>query len=210
MNFCQKTTIFLCWTIFRIGSRRVQKLTHMQSLFRCLTIPIAEQHKLYIIQKNLASRYALCVAPIEIRSIRQLAEICRIVDSVNTTNRTVLGLPFEQQPLGSYTRSPNNYRARQVNEIKNEIGSADECENELCALRQKNRPHPTTDGKQQNRENNCYNCKRTGHAFRDCPEPRKGVFCYICGCKDVTSKTCNRCCVGNEEGNLAIEKVPTQ
>lgn len=181
-------------------------LTHMQSLFRCVSLPIPEQHKLYIVQKNLSPRYSLCVAPIEIRSLKQLAEVCRRVDSANTTNRTAIGLPFEQQSQNSGSRWRNNYRSNQVHEIENEQISAEDCENELCAVRHQRRQNPSTVEKKSDRENNCYNCKKSGHAFRTCPEPRKGVFCYICGGQDVTSKTCNRCCLGNEEGNLAKGK----
>lgn len=181
-------------------------LTHMQSMFNWLDIPIDDKHKLYIVQRNLLPRYATCVAPIEIRSIRHLAEVCRRVDSANPPSRNSVGLPFEQ-PTQS-TRH-GNYKPNHVHEIENELVSAEECENELCALRNPagKRNAPATENRQINRDGTCYNCHKNGHAFRSCPEPRKGVFCYVCGGKDVTTKTCDRC-AGNERRDLAKEKDP--
>jgi hypothetical protein len=38
----------------------------------------------------------------------------------------------------------------------------------------------------------CWNCKKTGHLNRDCPNPRK-MHCYRCGAPDVTIRTCPKC-----------------
>lgn len=44
-------------------------ITHMQALFKCLSIPLEEDHTLYLVQMNLSSRYALSIAPLDIRSV---------------------------------------------------------------------------------------------------------------------------------------------
>lgn len=38
----------------------------------------------------------------------------------------------------------------------------------------------------------CWNCNRTGHLNRQCPDPRK-MHCYRCGASNVTSKSCPKC-----------------
>lgn len=38
----------------------------------------------------------------------------------------------------------------------------------------------------------CWNCKKTGHVSRQCPDFRK-IKCYGCGAANVTTKTCPKC-----------------
>ena len=40
----------------------------------------------------------------------------------------------------------------------------------------------------------CFNCKETGHRYRDCPHALR-IFCRVCGCPDVTRLTCPNKCV---------------
>ena len=42
----------------------------------------------------------------------------------------------------------------------------------------------------------CWNCQKTGHRHRDCPEPRR-VFCYRCSYSGVTTQNCPFCNQGN-------------
>lgn len=49
----------------------------------------------------------------------------------------------------------------------------------------------------------CFNCKRTGHHFNDCREPRR-KFCFRCGKPDVVSLHCDCARAGNGEGGPRI------
>lgn len=42
------------------------------------------------------------------------------------------------------------------------------------------------------REITCWNCQKTGHINRNCPNPRK-MHCYRCGTPDVITRTCPKC-----------------
>jgi hypothetical protein len=43
----------------------------------------------------------------------------------------------------------------------------------------------------------CHNCKKFGHRFRDCRQPKSRVFCYKCGMENVTTENCPFCKAGN-------------
>ncbi|XP_034937199.1 uncharacterized protein [Chelonus insularis] len=45
---------------------------------------------------------------------------------------------------------------------------------------------------------NCWNCSKSGHLFRFCPEPRRR-FCFKCQAPGVTSVNCPRCNQGNAQ-----------
>lgn len=84
-------------------------ITHIQVLFNCLSVPISEQHKLFIVQRNLFPRYA--VAPLEIRSLQELSDACRRIDNApSNSNRQALNLPF-QRPDQRSDRQFSSHRA---------------------------------------------------------------------------------------------------
>lgn len=84
-------------------ANRVQKsnetfaeyITHMKSLFNCLTIPMAEPHKLFLVQKNLLPKYAIGVAPLNICTIEQLSDACRRIDGAHN-RQTTFRMPFQE------------------------------------------------------------------------------------------------------------------
>lgn len=83
-------------------SSRVQKpsrsfaeyITHMKSLFNCLTIPMAEPHKMFLVQNNLLPKYAIGVAPLNIHTLDQLSDACRRIDGAHN-RQTALRMPFQ-------------------------------------------------------------------------------------------------------------------
>lgn len=48
----------------------------------------------------------------------------------------------------------------------------------------------------------CWNCKRHGHGFRECPSNERSLFCYRCGQPDTTTPNCVRCQSGNSRRNV--------
>lgn len=169
-------------------------ITHMKSLFKCLSIPITEEHKLFLVQKNLLPRYAIGVAPLEIRSLQQLTEVCRRIDGA--VSRPSINIPFQGNQ--SFTRSyPRfNDRYREVNML--EDTEDQQYDTELFEVRNaRNVNQAQGDSVDRRREGRrvltCWNCRTTGHSFQECRERRRGTFCYKCGEPDVITPQCQKC-----------------
>lgn len=184
-------------------------ITLMNSLFRWLNVPISESHKVFIVKKNLLPKYAVGVAANNLRTIRELTEVCRRIDSslTATTPGRTISLPFEANSYYPNGGNRNHLLSRpaQIAEIDlDENGEDLYCENEICALK-------SSRGQGNSGAFKCYNCRKDGHVFRSCPAPREGIFCYSCGVKDVTVKNCSKCTSGNlgrDQGNQASRPGP--
>ena len=69
-------------------------IMHMNALFRCLSCPVSDQYKLYIVRKNLLPRYAIGVALLDIANLQELTNACRRIDgALNRQNQ--IGMPFQ-------------------------------------------------------------------------------------------------------------------
>lgn len=64
----------------------------------------------------------------------------------------------------------------------------------------------------------CWNCRVTDHRYSNCPQPRDQPYCYGCGRRGVTMRTCPACGQGwrdmgpyrPEQGHLANRALPFQ
>ncbi|KMQ84629.1 inner centromere [Lasius niger] len=62
----------------------------------------------------------------------------------------------------------------------------------------------------------CWNCRATDHRYSDCPHPRDNPYCYGCGRRGVTMRTCPGCCeewrnlgpYRREQGHLGNRDLP--
>lgn len=201
-------------------------ITHMMATFKCISIPIPEQHILFIVRDNLLPKYADAIAPLEIQNLAHLSEVCRRID--NTTFKRQPSLPF--QSFSGYDRNiPRKFSSdRQVNSldcspienVENQVAS-DECyrnepanngfgmTDELCPIHvERNRkprgqmPANRLGSNNSGRESTlfCWNCRKwSDHPFRACKEART-IFCYRCGQPDTKAPNCK--CSGNVKGNL--------
>lgn len=143
-------------------------ITHMQALFKCLSVPVDESHKLFIVQKNLLPRYALAIAPLELRNLAELNDACRRIDNACAlTNRNTYSMPFSQSGAAVFAVQQNHVAPQQFA-----------------------RPNQHTEGRSVGK---CWNCQLTGHSHRECTQPRSGVFCYRYGTRGVITNRCTKC-----------------
>lgn len=204
------------YTLFNEISNRRQKpnesfgeyVTQMKSLFKWLGMPISEQHKVFIVQRNLSSKYAIAIAPLVIWSLHELTEVCKRIDNATSSaNRQNTTLPFEGSVDGYRTRFNPFNRQANINEIIAEepLGRAEGTE-EVCALT-RNYNATNRNVTAEPLRMLCWNCEENGHSFRFCPKPRVGIFCYICGNHGVIRSNCDRCS-GNADQNLVNRLDP--
>lgn len=184
-------------------------ITHMQALFKCLEIPIAGSHKLFIVQRNLLPKYATSIAPLEIESLQHLIDACRRIDNaVSTSNRGFTSLPFQQYSQFSRQRSfsnnNNNHHQYNVNEVEEkwdapEVNAMRRGDNNNRFLNR--RSEATNILPNNNESQRCWNCNQNGHRFKDCRNSRNGVFCYRCGARDVVVNNCRKCAENQKQSS---------
>lgn len=169
--------------LFTDINNRVQKenesfgeyMTHMLALFKCLSLPLDEGHRLFIVRKNLLPRYALAIAPLSLRNLSDLNAACRRIDNATSlTNRHAFSMPF----------SPER---PEIFAVQQQQGAS---------------PHPPWRGQSTMRQT-CWNCQATGHSHATCPHPKTGVFCYKCGLRGAITSRCGKC-AGNGNANPAV------
>lgn len=184
--------------------------THMMALFRCISMPMSEEHKLYIVQKNLLPKYSSLVAPLRISTLADLSEACRGIDDQSAKPSVLLPFQLQHQTRNNH---PTLVRSRDIYEIAGEIESPPtEIDVEAIQRNQSNvaRPNPRNDasnaGNMERKKPKCWNCDSEQHMNKDCREKRR-IFCYTCGKVGFTCKTCpNPNCSGNEARNLVAQR----
>lgn len=189
-------------------------LSTMQSLFKYLSIPIAEPHKLCIVEENMLQKYAIAVSTVDIASLDQLANVCRRIDFAYA--KPQFSIPGELKANESRPPQRNTFsRARELNELDLLAESssvvdafaglslcddraasmqhgvaATQSDSELLEVR---RGDVRAAPKASELERKCFNCQRAGHNFSVCPSPKSGIFCYRCGSREVTAFSCPKC-----------------
>lgn len=203
-------------------SNRMQKshessaeyMTHMQSLFKWVATDLSEAHKLFIVQKNLLPKYAIGVSTRDIRTLAELSEVCRRMDSV--FRQTQVQIPF--QDAQNYTQYRSYQRPREIHEMYNvdepiyDAVNVDGEQQECCEIRRRrifenhsNRHQSANQiakSADATKETTCWNCDRNGHSFSDCDQPRLKKFCFRCGNPNVICPSCPKC-QGNGNPNSA-------
>lgn len=189
-------------------------LSTMQSLFKYLSIPIAEPHKLCIVEENMLQKYAIALSTVDITSLDQLANVCRRIDFAYA--KPQFSVPFDGR-AGESRQPPRNAggRPRELNEldmlaqpasvvdafadlalVDERESSAQQCatapqhDGELLEVRRGGTRGAPQAG---DLERKCFNCQRAGHNFSVCPSPKSGIFCYRCGSREVTAFSCPKC-----------------
>lgn len=153
-----------------------------------LVQPISEFDMIKIMKKNIKENIGRIVYPIQVTSVEQLRIECNEAEK-NFLRR-------ENKPAFTTSRP-----IRQVSELHEEMdlvteqSYADE-EIEVSAVQNDRRLKPQL---------TCWNCRKTGHGFRECEETTRSLFCYKCGNPGTTTPKCGICQQGNYKKGVEME-----
>lgn len=167
-------------------------LTEMETLAKRMMKPMAETEKYDIIIENMKVSYKRRLALEPIHSLEHLAQLCYKFDALEST------LYNPKSPV-----KPGTLNHLDIDEEQS-LPCEEATEEELFAFKAKPSRPGTGQRIHSNRqvvekpydgvESNaisvlCWNCRRTGHMWRDC-DKRKTIFCHICGQADTTAFRC--------------------
>lgn len=136
----------------------------MQNLFAKLHEPPSIAEQLKIIRRNLASRYVNALALHDIADISQLVSMCRRYDEATQYNSKNLKVDCLEADLA--VLETKKIEVPKISQIPKPVNTPSRKSSLIC-----------------------WNCSKTGHAYRECRLVRKR-FCFKCGKPDVTVKTC--------------------
>lgn len=174
----------------------------MEMVFMKLSYEMMESMKVEHIKHNMHRSYKTPDVA-RLRTIRELREACRYVDSINvdrfkpTTQRYEKPTAFRPAPKVYALQETNEeYQdtIREQEEIPSSaesLAAADELQREIQAVQAYSR-----ELRLQRPELNqvkCFNCNQMGHYSSSCPQPRRPIFCSGCRAQGVTRRSCRNC-----------------
>lgn len=172
----------------------------MNALFRCLSCPISEDYKLFLVRKNLLARYAVGVAPLDIANLQELSNACKRIDGA--LNRQIQpNMPFQYYDQNNYKPlNRNNVRCKEVHAI-DQVAENIVDNPEILEVRAEHiNPLDNNIPRKRDERAKCWNCNVDGHRYQSCELPRK-KFCFRCGLPNVIAPYCQKC-KGNDNRNL--------
>ena len=181
----------------------------MELVFMKLSYEMPEFMKVEHLKHNMHNSYKTADVA-RLKTINELRESCRYVDSINERFRTVkprMEKPnfFRPQPkvFAVQNQSQENFTGNQSDDEENpssvsQIATADENQRGIQEIQAISR-----DIRMRQHENRgltldlsqikCYNCNEMGHYSNSCQRPRRIVKCSRCHAHGVTQSTCLNC-----------------
>lgn len=152
----------------------------MLNLFSRLSNPASEEDKLQIIRSNMLPYFIHSLGVVEVKSVDDLLLKCKILE----TNRYVAEENVNKASLSSRSKNGRHLLEPELSSSQNNKVNFTEASSSPSKLNQ------------TFRSLECWNCKREGHSFSQCPRPRN-KFCYGCGKPNVFKGDCENCSSGN-------------
>lgn len=135
-----------------------------------LTKRLPDKEFIGILQENLRMDIQMCLISFETESLTEFAKKCRYID----------------KKLHPHSYSPGFNFTKRISEIERDLPE-DTISPEIESITARK---SFVSNAQTN--NQCWNCDKVGHNYIMCEEVRNR-FCYWCGYKDVTTRSCPRC-----------------
>lgn len=165
----------------------------MENLFRKLReIPSAET-KLHIVRRNLLPYLQSRLAVHNISSLAELLRLGRAIEETEVRIQRFAPPPTNRrqllEPELAYQKPQHHSTAPIVSGYRSGVDSH---ESLPTFQLNDNLEAASLETSDQIAGGKCWNCGQAGHRFRQCKE-QKRLFCYRCGEKQVTIKSCTKC-----------------
>lgn len=159
-------------------------IASMEQLFTRLSEKPSEESRVGLIRRNLLPYIQTQLSLRTVTTVRELVKACREIEETairvrrfcppSTNYRQLL------EPELAYHK-PSNAIVPTINAVMSDRSTA---ESPSC-------DSVVTSGSEP-RVPTCWNCRNTGHRFRECGQPRR-IFCFKCGHDNVTTNRCPKC-----------------
>lgn len=152
----------------------------MFSLYKRMERPPAYSEQMQTIELNCLPDYQEQISVNEPRTIDELENL------VSRLERGRLRARRQSCP-------PNQLLEPDLSKVSNMTGT----QNDNIRVIQKSRTSPVYEVNTANNKPafryKCWNCRKQGHAYRNCPNPPNHQFCNTCGMNGTTTTNCPRC-----------------
>jgi hypothetical protein len=153
----------------------------MQNMFNRLPTRLSEQQKLAILLRNIQPDLQRAVCRDHFNAVAELVEVLRVIERTNVNCEN-----FQEPSQGRSVVEPDlAFRSKEINAMSR---------------------NPNVQGIRMTPAMRCWNCRNTGHVFRECPAEKQRLFCYKCGKFGSTVKKCP--C--SNSGNANSEGKPAE
>lgn len=183
----------------------------MQSKFRAMSNPPDMQHRLYMVRNNMLYEHAMALATQNVQSVEHLEMLVKQRESARASQMTyrrqmnalkplVNEVEVEEQ-LGAENDSEGERMSERINEEVNAVES-----NERRRFNPRNQEKKQSGAiKTKKSAAICFNCKKSGHVFMDCPEKITRIFCFRCGKDGNMAPKCTNCLASKNGQALLLE-----
>lgn len=152
-------------------------VSQLENLFARLSRAPSEASRIKYIKQNLLPEYFTALALHDITTVTQLITLVKKLEEANL----VKNKQHQKNQVSSHDHFPRD-------------GPRSSSWNKP-AVSKNQTPNPSNETQHRPpnaSERKCWNCGRPGHLYSDC-RSQKRKFCFRCGKKDVTTKTCSTC-----------------